>query len=103
MLDVQARDGESAQARYLEAGGLHEQLGRPLGRAHAAVGAGDAAALLGHTDAARDAYSRALGLYEQQAYASGQIAALERLARLSSDDPQKAAEYQARASVLRNG
>jgi hypothetical protein len=58
--------------------------------------------MLARREPAAATYGEALRLYEQAGYARGQIAALERLGRLSADaDAQAARSYASRAEALR--
>ncbi len=81
---------------------LYEQLAQPLGHGHAVLGLGDLEATLTHPNEARTAYGHALALYQQAGSTRGQIAALERLARVTADsEPVQSQEYQVRATALR--
>ena len=101
-VDLQLRDAEAARAEYTQASALYDQLAQPIGRAQATLGLGDVEALLGRPQPAADAYGRARALYAQASDRAGQIATLERLARLTSaSNPQQAREYEAQAAALR--
>ena len=101
-LDLQRRDADTARAECAQALALYEQLQQPGGRAHAALGIGDVEAALGRTKQAAEAYGRARTLSAQADDRRGQIAALERLAKLASaSNPQQAHEYEAQAAALR--
>jgi tetratricopeptide (TPR) repeat protein len=101
-VDAQLRDADAARAEYTQSLAIYEQLAQPVGRAHATVGIGDVEAMLGRTQQAADAYGRARDLYAQAGNRTGQIATLERLARVTSAaNPHQAREYEAQAAVLR--
>ena len=101
-LDMQLGNGNAARAHYGQAVALYEQLAQPLGHGHAVLGLGDLEATLTHPNEARTAYGHALTLYQQAGSTRGQIAALERLARVTADsEPAQSQEYQVRATALR--
>ncbi len=101
-LDMQLGNGDAARAHYGRAVALYEQLAQPLGHGHAVLGLGDLEATLTHPNEARTAYGHALALYQQAGSTRGQIAALERLARVTADsEPVQSQEYQVRATALR--
>ena len=103
-VDLQLRDAEAARAEYTQAAALHAQLAQPIGRARATLGLGDVEATLGRAQPAVEAYGRARELFAQASDRAGQIATLERLARLTSaSNPQQAREYEAQAAALRKG
>src|SRR5262249_13091622 len=95
-VDLQLRDAEAARAEYTQAAALHAQLAQPIGRARATLGLGDVEATLGRSQPAVEAYGRARELFAQASDRAGQIATLERLARLTSaSNPPQAREYEA--------
>jgi tetratricopeptide (TPR) repeat protein len=101
-LEAQRGYGDAARTRFTQVIALYEHVGDPIGRARAEIGAGDLDVKLERPTDARAAFERALAIYEQSGDTDGQIAALERLTRVTgSTDKDAAAAYEARAAALR--